>query len=78
MRLDYAGVRSLPKTTLAGPGENKAEGRKLDKDRVTLLACANASGASCEHDINSSADGSGSIRHSKKILLEKVDAYSVL
>ena len=35
---------SIPATTLAGPEENKVEGSKLDKDRVTLMACANASG----------------------------------
>ena len=36
--------RAIPTTTLAGPEENKVEGTKLDKDRVTLMACANSSG----------------------------------
>ena len=36
--------RATPTTTLAGPDENKIEGLKLDKDRVTLMACANSLG----------------------------------
>ena len=36
--------RAPPTTTLAGPDENKIESLKLDKDRVTLMACANSLG----------------------------------
>ena len=36
--------RSVPTKTLAGPNELKVEGSKIDKERVTLMACANASG----------------------------------
>lgn len=36
--------RSLPTRTLAGSGEKQANGFKMNKQRVTLLLCANASG----------------------------------
>ena len=36
--------RAVPTTTLAGPDEKKADGLKIDKDRVTLMACSNSSG----------------------------------
>jgi len=34
----------LPDKTLAAPFENSADGRKLSKERVTINACANATG----------------------------------
>ena len=36
--------RAIPTTTLAGLEANKIEGLKLDKDRVTLMACPNSMG----------------------------------
>ena len=36
--------RMLPAKTLASRGEKKAEGMKKQKDRVTLMACSNATG----------------------------------
>ncbi|XP_035205621.1 jerky protein homolog [Stegodyphus dumicola] len=36
--------RCLPTSTLAGGGENAAKGFKKNKDRLTVLLCANASG----------------------------------
>ena len=36
--------RAIPTKTLAGPNELRADGSKIDKERVTLMACANASG----------------------------------
>ena len=35
--------RAIPTRTLVGPGESKVNGAKAEKERVTLMACSNAS-----------------------------------
>ena len=36
--------KAIPTRTLVGPGESKVEGAKAEKERLTLMACSNASG----------------------------------
>ena len=41
--------QAIPGKTLAGPNELRVEGLKAEKERVTLMACANAAGT---HKLN--------------------------
>ena len=41
---DETGWRAIPTKILVGQGESKVNGAKAETERVTLMACSNASG----------------------------------